>query len=250
MIHLYAGGHQDLFNAVTPFYVKNSQALLPTVIRSLCTPEEIDPFHTTKDACLHAQAIEKAWHGNCIATEFEEVPKQFIYAQHMGLNPQPQHNGDFALQVNGESILDIGGGPSSMLLRTQGFSKATVVDPCNYPRWTLERYKDCGISLWKIKGEVVQDTVLPLFDEVWMYNTLSHCENIEAVIASALAKGKIIRVFEWLNTPTNGAHLHTLTKDYLDILFKGIGKVETLTGERGCVGTAYHGIFKGEKYGN
>jgi len=67
------------------------------------------------------------------------------------------------------------------------------------------------------------------------------------VIRNAMALGKIVRVFEWLDTPPNIGHPNTLKAKLLNKWLKGEGKVENLK-EAGCVGKAYYGIFRGNRY--
>jgi hypothetical protein len=82
----------------------------------------------------HGFEFEKAYWGDCCNT-FDEETKHFVYAKLMGI---PRHGHGFS--VDQKSILDLGGGPVSMLLKTKGFTKAKVVDPITYPQWTQLRY--------------------------------------------------------------------------------------------------------------
>lgn len=43
-------------------------------------------------------------------------------------------------------------------------------------------------------------------------------------------------------------HPHNLTEEKLNTWFKGYGKVEHMTGQNGCKGQCYYGIFKGDKF--
>jgi hypothetical protein len=68
------------------------------------------------------------------------------------------------------------------------------------------------------------------------------------VVANALQAGRIVRVFEWINTALTPGHPHAFTAAQLDALLGGEGKTETLNGEGTCIGDCYYGIFKGEGY--
>ena len=197
-----------------------------------------------------AQKWEKDWHGNCVNSYFEEM-KQLIYAKRMGLRTTSSPKTPYRFQFNGESILDIGGGPYSLLLKCEGFSSAVVVDPCVYPDWVYARYDICEIKHIISSGEELDkvfDLKKDVFDEVWFYNVLEHVCNPEEIVKNAIGLGKTIRVFEWIDTYISKGHPNILTEDGLNKWLKGEGKVETLA-EGYCRGKAYYGIFKGNNYG-
>jgi len=170
---------------------------------------------------------------------FEEE-KQIIYAKKMGLKLVGNEKTPYEFNLDGVSILDIGGGPISLLLKCTNFGRAVVADPINYPAWVQDRYQSAGIGFWNIKGEDIRSD--SEFDEVWIYNVLQHVEDPQTVVMNAKRAGKLIRIFEWLNTPISNGHLHSLQEDLLDTWLGGDGKVETLK-NRPTIGTAYYGIF-------
>jgi hypothetical protein len=176
---------------------------------------------------------ESSWWGNCTNTIGEEI-KQRTYIKKMGLN---------IANLQDKTILDIGGGPVSILLKLN-FKKGYVFDPCNYPNWVSERYKENNIDYQKIKGEDIKDIKV---DEVWIYNVLQHTDNPQKIIENALKASKVIRIFEWVEEPISDGHIHTLHKDELDKWLGGEGKTEQLN-ENGCIGLSYYGIFKGDNY--
>lgn len=138
-----------------------------------------------------------------------------------------------------KSILDIGGGPSSILLRCKNFSKAVVVDPCDFPEWVAARYKAAGIEYVKKKAEKYQPSIR--FDEAWLYNCLQHVQNLEKVIR--LAKmAKKVRVFEYLNIGVCDGHPHNLTKELLDGLFERQGLVEKHEGLAEILRSSLHSV--------
>ena len=201
-------------------------------------------MHTHEDHWRDAQHEEKDWWGDCANTYWEET-KQLIYANRMGIDFTWDEQGPYNIDKKGLDILDIGGGPSSLLLKTKGFHHALVADPCEYPEWVAERYKAHGVDYIKTAGEDLNSVAL--CDEVWMYNVLQHTKSPEKIIKNAMAAlkpGGIFRIFEWVNHPTNTAHPHSLSPAELRewIGQKG-GAVEFLN-ENGCHGEAFYGAFK------
>ena len=181
---------------------------------------------------------EERWWGNCV-NSFHEEEKQLCYAKKMGLvftrSPKTPYN----IDMRGASVLDIGGGPVSLLLKCVNV-RGTVVDPIQFPGWVYARYNCAGIE-WAIeKGEDVNEEG---FDEVWLYNVCEHVDDPELVIQNAQRAGKLIRIFEWIDTPPNIGHPHTLTERWLNEMLGGEGRVEQLNGQGGCYGKAYYGIF-------
>lgn len=129
--------------------------------------------------------------------------------------------------LKGMSILDIGGGPVSLLLRCVNFSRGVVLDPCTFDDWILERYKKNDIEFIKHKAE---DWEPPqMFDEVWIYNVLQHVQDPDKVVAMAKRAARKIRVFEWRETPLTGGHPYTFTTEDFDRLFGQKGNARNVT---------------------
>lgn len=188
-----------------------------------------------------AQKWEKQWWGNCANTLGEEM-KQLIYADRMGLMPTPDNNTPYRFEMGGRSILDIGGGPVSLLLKCVNL-RGKVIDPLQFPPWVMQRYELAGIEVQRIKAEDITETG---WDEAWIYNVLTHCDSPKEVIANAKKAAKIIRVFEWIDMPSNEHHPSSLTEEKLNSSLGGEGKVENLTGQNQCFGRSYYGIFIGK----
>lgn len=193
------------------------------------------------------QIWERQWHGTCQNTFWEEQ-KQQVYFEKMGLQAQ-MIDGKFPVyDLKGASVLDIGGGPTSILLKCINV-KGTIIDPCDFPEWVGDRYKVAGIKFYKVKGEdfVIGNKIPQTYDEVFLYNCLQHCENPQKIIQNARKVSKIIRLFEWIETEPNEGHPHVLTEEKLNKWLGGEGKVEEIN-DRGCVGKCFYGIFKGNHY--
>jgi hypothetical protein len=185
------------------------------------------------------QEWERQWHGNCANSLNEEI-KQLGYAEKMGLELVRTPKTPYNFDLRGASVLDIGGGPASLLLKCRNYLAAKVVDPCDYPKWVKARYANCNIGFLQVKGEDISETG---WDEAWIYNCLQHTEDFRRVIANARRAAKLIRIFEWVDTPITPGHNHTLRAAELDELLGGQGKVEVFNGQRGLGGPAYYGIF-------
>jgi len=188
-----------------------------------------------------AQTWEKDWWSTCQNTYGEEM-KQLLYAQKIGLKTFHDGKSPFNFDLQGESVLDVGGGPVSLLLKCYNV-KGTVLDPCDYPAWIAHRYQLAEIAVLKQKAEDV--VVNQVYDEVWIYNVLQHTEDPQRVIQNMRAVAKLIRLFEWIGTDITPGHPHTFTREQLDAWLGGEGKVERLSSESTCIGTCYYGIFEG-----
>lgn len=180
---------------------------------------------------------EKQYWNTCVNT-FVEDQKHYVYAKYMGL---PQEH--FSFNVFGKRILDIGGGPSSILLKCINLKEGLVIDPIDFPQWTKDRYKMHNVSVKVDYGENVLEKD---WDEVWIYNCLQHTHDPKKIIRNALDAGKIVRIFEWIDIPAHEGHPHELTKDFLIDCFhnsvnKGYGVVDLA--ESGCFGKAFFGVF-------
>lgn len=186
-----------------------------------------------------AQEWERAWWGNCANTLGEEE-KQLVYARLMGIEFHHDGKTPYAIDLNGKSVIDIGGGPASLLLKAAN-GKMTVIDPCDYPEWVADRYAAAGIVFHRMRGEDISEGQ---FDEAWIYNVLQHVNDPAAVAENARRIARVVRVFEWISVPQSPGHPHVLTQQNLERWFGGHGDVVQLN-ENGCVGTCWVGVFSG-----
>lgn len=197
-----------------------------------------------------ANEWERNWHGNC-ANSFNEEKKQYEYAKLMGLDKYATHfyGGKKGWDFKDLSVIDVGCGPYSILMKSKGKSLFGV-DPCPYPEWVKMRYEDCGITFLNNKAEQLiirynfgsseHDT----FDIGIIYNCLQHTENPEKIIQNMRKCCKVIHIFEWIDTGLADGHIHDLKEDKLNQWLGGVGAVRDLNQE-GLVGRGYFGIFKG-----
>jgi hypothetical protein len=178
--------------------------------------------------------FERAYWGDCCNT-YDEETKQFVYGRLMGLRQT-----HYGFDVAGKRILDIGGGPSSLLLKAVNLSEGKVVDPIVYPQWTVDRYASKSISVSVSLGEDIEEEG---WDEVWMYNCLQHTVDPAKIIRNALRAAPIFRIFEWVDVPAHEGHPHELTEVSLNEWIGQPGCTTNLS-EFGCYGRAYYGCFQ------
>lgn len=190
------------------------------------------------------QAWERDWWNDCTNT-FSEENKQITYAHRMGLKVIPTYDGRWPVyDLEGKSVLDIGGGPVSMLLKCINRGACLVADPCLYPGWTQARYTAAGLGHALIAGEeLTPELVGQQFDEVWIYNVLQHTQNPQQIARNACRLAPVVRVFEWIDTPAEPGHPHTLTQGILEAWFGGAGTMEQMH-ENGCVGPAWFATLR------
>lgn len=179
---------------------------------------------------MTALSYELEFWGDCLDTLGEEN-KHLVYAPLMGIG--------FNLQ--GRSVVDIGAGPVSMLLKCEDFNDSAVVDPLlrEFPSWVRARYREAGIAPICIRGE---DLDLTGFDEAWIYNVLTHTDDPGLIIENARAAANWVRIFEWLEIPARQGHPQTLHFDQMNEWLGGTGMCGHIN-QNGAVGLAYWGAF-------
>jgi hypothetical protein len=180
--------------------------------------------------------FEKNYWGNCTNT-FDEEQKHFVYARCMGI-PRGHHSFTPAC----DRILDVGGGPASMLLKVEKLKEGLVWDPIAYPQWTVDRYAAANISVRGLPGELLNAAG---WDEVWMYNCLQHTDDPEKIVKNCLRAGKVFRIFEWLDIPPHEGHPTMLTESLLNGWLATKGTVRFLDGVNGCLGKSYSAVLTG-----
>ena len=171
------------------------------------------------DKWTEAQKHEAEYWQNCLGmTAWGEFTKQEMYGREMGLFSE-YGTPDGELDMQGKSVLDIGGGPVSMTLRCINAGILTVADPCPWPPSVHRRYKNYGIEFIQARGEDLlgQHFRVPeakgVYDEVWVYNVLQHVQDPAQVLTAAKTLGKVLRIFEWLWIPADKCHPHVLSPE-------------------------------------
>jgi len=197
-----------------------------------------------RSAWLEAQCWERNWWGNC-ANTFLEEQWQVKLLPYLGLQLQQDWQFQY-IELGGRSVVDLGGGPVSLLLKARNGSRLTVVDPCPYPDWVYGRYASAGIEVVRQQAELFRTD--QVYDEAWLYNVLQHTEDPAAICRTARSVARLIRVAEWIETdPPNVGHPHVLDRDRLDEWLGGTGQV-IRPDRSGLRNVLYYGIFLGESY--
>ena len=188
------------------------------------------------------QDFEVQWWGDCTNT-FSEENKQLVYAHQMNLVQTSLGEKWPVYDLGGKNVVDIGGGPVSMLLKCINRGpNCTVIDPGYYPEWTVARYEHAGIRVVRAGGE---EPIDGQFDEAWMYNCLQHTVDPEQIIKNARAAARVIRVAEWVEAGESLGHPHELHASVMDSWLDGVGTV-TVLNQNGCHGQMYAGVFRGD----
>ena len=153
-----------------------------------------------------AQQFEREWWGTEPQPHWdEEVAKQETYARLMGLPSD--------LNMGTKTILDVGCGPVSMLLRaTHG--GGVGVDPLSMSEETKANYAAANVTLHHGKAEDFKTA--EHFDEGWMYNCLQHVDEPDKVMAMLLRSVDSVRIFEWVDMPVYEGHPHTLNVEQFE----------------------------------
>ena len=174
--------------------------------------------------------------GDCCDTFIEES-KQIKYAEMLS------ESETFLFHQSARSVIDIGGGPVSMLLKRKNFLPSVVVDPLSYPKWTRDRYDSKAIEVWQVRGEDIDKIPdIRKFDEVWIYNCLQHTDNPEKIIQNAKQKARVLRIWEWINQPARLGHPQELKSDLLEKWIGQHGKVRSIN-SRFLRGEFFYGVF-------
>lgn len=177
---------------------------------------------------------EKSFWNDCTNT-FGEDRKHYTYAKFMGLEQDY-----YSFNVHNKSILDLGGGPTSMLLKAINLKKGKVIDPIKYPDWTTERYKIKNVEVLVDCAENAQESG---WDEVWIYNCLQHVKDPQKIIENAKRAAPVLRIFEWIDIPAHEGHPHELKEELLNLWIGQKGSTVFLNNSDGAYGNAYYGVF-------
>jgi hypothetical protein len=183
--------------------------------------------------------LEERFWGGAINTYNEET-KQLLYLKLMGFEPTPTWQTRWSFDAGGKSIIDIGGGPCSVLLKFVNLGPfATVVDPGPWPQWAIDRYLAADIGFARECGEDLDKILMPQADLALIYNVLQHCIDPALVIAKARACAKGLRMFEWIDLSAHEGHPHELKADLLNEWAGREGRIIELKGENECYGRAW-----------
>jgi len=191
------------------------------------------------DAWQAAQTWERDWWTSCTVNctnTLHEEQKQLLYTPGMGLAVDEWGQ----LDLGGRSVLDVGGGPVSLLLKTVNGGRRLVLDPLEWPEWVQQRYAAAGIEYRQESGETQEEAG---WDEVWLYNVLQHTSDPEAVLRRALAAGRVLRLHEWIGGETEEGHPHSFTLEWFQSILGEGGREVLVTYANGASSLAFAGVF-------
>lgn len=165
----------------------------------------------------------------------QELKQQEVYEKHMDL-PLSEILWD-------KKILDIGGGPVSMLLKYDKLGVASVIDPLRLTAASDERYRSNDIVYINSPAEEgLRKFDDKSFHEVWIYNVLAHVIDPLLILLQAKRVGKCLRIFEVLNIEKDFMHPWSLSREFFENVLGAGGQTVNL--ESGpVVGECYYGVF-------
>jgi hypothetical protein len=189
-----------------------------------------------------SDAYNDDWWQGCVNT-FAEEQKQIRKLELMGVQPIHQEYPYRwpVYDLAGRSVLDLGGGPVSPLLKAVNAGDRAVLDPGQYPGWVWDRYMAAGIVTFRQAAESFVS--VGGWDEVWIMNTLRHTVDPEECVGTArLCADHCVRVCEWVNEPLSRDEGQVLTEAQLDAWLGREGRVFGWLQENGTTSELYVGV--------
>lgn len=186
-----------------------------------------------------AQEHEAAFWGNCVNT-YQEEAKQIDVAQRLGLEAISLDGHWPVYDLAGKTVIDIGGGPVSLLLKTVNGGRLAVIDPAPFPDWVYARYQAAGIGVY---DEPAEQLTIDGWDEAWIYNTLQHVKDPQLVIEAAKRVARRLRIFEWIEVERDPWHPHVVRAEQLNAWLADTDGEATREWMPRFGGTAYYGVF-------
>jgi ubiquinone/menaquinone biosynthesis C-methylase UbiE len=174
--------------------------------------------------------VDESAYWEIFTCEVETLKHQDIYMQALGITQDYYYEPDRSLNMSGLNVLDVGGGPASILLRTNnnlpnrphdGLNKGVVIDPVMITDHQKMRYDFHDIEFIEDQAENIDKyySEKGFFDECFIYNCLQHVVDPLKILDKITAVSKRIRIAEPLNVPTDHMHLHMFTENYFDEYF-------------------------------
>lgn len=151
-----------------------------------------------------------------VSVDAYEKTHNIILHNYFGIDPKKD--------LVGKTVIEPGGGSWPAIYFCTGLKRAVNVEPLldNFPSYVTSKLTERNIELVSMPFEDYSDDVI--FDELWMFNLLTHVITPKGQIDKAKRIAKNIRIFEPLNTAINNEHPHTMTVEFFDTLFPNIEK--------------------------
>jgi hypothetical protein len=128
--------------------------------------------------------------------------------------------------LRNRSVTDFACGPESLLHASACWTEAHAVDPLQFLPADEARYAEAGIVRHLTTAESYDG---PQTDEAWAYNCLQHTLDWKAALQRIAATAtQTLRLFEWVEVPTDTLHLHTLEEHALRNVLVDAGFAEVL----------------------
>lgn len=126
---------------------------------------------------------------------------------------------DVEKDLMGKKILESGGGCHPAISFCSGLKKAVNVEPLydKFPENIKENLNNLNIECVSKAFEDYKSRVK--FDEVWIFNVLQHVRDPFMQIENAKKLGKIVRIFEPIDTAINNEHPHSFTMKFFEEQF-------------------------------
>jgi 2-polyprenyl-3-methyl-5-hydroxy-6-metoxy-1,4-benzoquinol methylase len=125
--------------------------------------------------------------------------------------------------AQGKRVIDVACGPVSFASQMKGLASLEGVDPLKYPDWVYEQYDRRGFKVHVCR---LEDLRTGPYDIAVCYNALQHFEDLDSATKSIfdlLAPGGECLIVDYLEVPTDEAHLLFLTQESMDASFKKAG---------------------------
>lgn len=122
-----------------------------------------------------------------------------------------------------KDVLDVACGPVSFISQIKGANSLEGVDPLPYPEFVYEQYLMRNFYVNKCRLEDM--SLSKSYDIIICYNTFQHFENLydaATVIKKLLRPHGRVYIIDYLEIPTDPAHIQFLTKDKLDSIFQQV----------------------------
>jgi len=221
-------------SAIAPQYERYFQRLLDRFGEGW---HQMTPIKAEDIAAAPTKDFEADFWNGALNTYNEET-KQLLYLREMGFPALRDWRTPHNFDAKQQSIIDFGGGPTSVLLKFVNLKRGLVIDPMKQPAWVASRYAAAGILYAEMPAEHANIIGAQDVDIALIYNCLQHCEDPEKVIANARANAKHLAVFEWINVPPHDGHPHMLTAEKLEAWCGRKGVVKRFA-DNECFGEAW-----------